>query len=336
MGFPAIQRSITNVFMGSLVNFFDLIILITYILYSIEEMSYGVYESFVHLCGIIIAFLIGISTYGYVSFALQSSFSMPKGAGDAISFFLTAVPTYFIVLRLIEKVAAHKAIKVTHFKINKIGAFAFGSISFFLIASFITTIILSFPISEYVKNQIRDSFSGNIFFLNSEFMEGSIKGVFGGAVNDTINFLTIKPASDDSVNLNFKTKNVSTDTQSEEKMLKLINIERTKRGFAALETDPLLQEAARLHAKDMFARGYFSHYTPDGFSPFDRLSNKNVSYGIAAENLAYAPDVILAVHGLMKSPRHKATILRPQFKKVGIGVIDGKIYGKMFVQEFSD
>jgi len=38
----------------------------------------------------------------------------------------------------------------------------------------------------------------------------------------------------------------------------------------------------------------------------------------------------------MDSPGHRANILRPDFRKVGIGVIDGGAYGKMFVQVFTD
>ena len=29
-------------------------------------------------------------------------------------------------------------------------------------------------------------------------------------------------------------------------------------------------------------------------------------------------------------------MLRPEFRKAGIGVLDGGIYGKMWVQEFTD
>jgi uncharacterized protein YkwD len=38
----------------------------------------------------------------------------------------------------------------------------------------------------------------------------------------------------------------------------------------------------------------------------------------------------------MNSPGHKANILSISFGKVGIGVIDGGIYGEMFCQEFTN
>jgi len=68
----------------------------------------------------------------------------------------------------------------------------------------------------------------------------------------------------------------------------------------------------------------------------DRLEKAGVSYSIAGENLALAPTVQTAHTGLMNSEGHRANILEPQFKRVGIGVIDNGIYGKMFVQIFTD
>lgn len=83
-------------------------------------------------------------------------------------------------------------------------------------------------------------------------------------------------------------------------------------------------------------RGYFSHYTPEGLSPFDRMNAAGMSFSFAGENLALAPNVAMAMQGLMNSAGHRANILSPNFGKVGIGVIDGGIYGEMFCQEFTD
>jgi uncharacterized protein YkwD len=38
----------------------------------------------------------------------------------------------------------------------------------------------------------------------------------------------------------------------------------------------------------------------------------------------------------MNSPGHRANILGADYGKVGIGIIDGGVYGRMFVQEFSN
>jgi uncharacterized protein YkwD len=100
--------------------------------------------------------------------------------------------------------------------------------------------------------------------------------------------------------------------------------------------DEKLTRVAEAHSRDMFARGYFAHNTPEGTDPFKRMSEGGVKYIVAGENLALAPDVLAAHTGLMNSPGHRANILAPEFGKVGIGVIDGGKYGMMFSQEFTN
>jgi uncharacterized protein YkwD len=56
----------------------------------------------------------------------------------------------------------------------------------------------------------------------------------------------------------------------------------------------------------------------------------------AGENLAYAPSVAIAHEGLMNSPGHRENILRASFNKLGVGVIDAGVNGKMFCQEFTN
>jgi uncharacterized protein YkwD len=119
-------------------------------------------------------------------------------------------------------------------------------------------------------------------------------------------------------------------------MLIDVNKERKTQGLQPLVMDEKLQVLARNYAKDMFKRGYFSHNNPEGYSPFDRMAVAGIDYQAAGENLALAPNESLAMQGLMNSPGHKANILSPKFGRVGIGVIDGGIYGEMFVQEFTD
>jgi uncharacterized protein YkwD len=84
----------------------------------------------------------------------------------------------------------------------------------------------------------------------------------------------------------------------------------------------------------MFARGYFSHVTPEGRSPFDRMEAAGVSFRTAGENLALAPTLRIAHTGLMNSPGHRANILRPAFGRLGIGVMDGGPRGLMVTQNF--
>jgi len=54
------------------------------------------------------------------------------------------------------------------------------------------------------------------------------------------------------------------------------------------------------------------------------------------ENLAYARDVQLAHRLLMNSPGHRANILSPIYRWIGIGVMDGGPYGVIVVEDFTN
>ncbi|MGN6362248.1 MAG: CAP domain-containing protein, partial [Thermomicrobiales bacterium] len=91
---------------------------------------------------------------------------------------------------------------------------------------------------------------------------------------------------------------------------------------------------ARAHGEEMFELGYFSHDSPVSGSPFDRLNAAGIQYHAAGENLALAPDLDIAMQGLMNSPGHRANILSPDYGRVGIGIISSRYHGLMFVQLF--
>lgn len=123
-------------------------------------------------------------------------------------------------------------------------------------------------------------------------------------------------------------------TADESKMLELVNQERQKLGLKPLTIDMRLVDISRKKSKDMIDNNYFGHTSPTYGTPFDALKNNGVSYRYAGENLAGAPTVERAHSGLMNSPGHRANILNPNFTHIGIGVVEGGPYGKMFTQTF--
>jgi uncharacterized protein YkwD len=163
----------------------------------------------------------------------------------------------------------------------------------------------------------------------------------GEQLNEALAILRNSPlvpqqAEGESQKLPFTTTKGAPDPQTEAAMIELVNKERRAVGVKVLTADPELVPVARAHATDMFARGYFAHNTPEGKTPFDRIRAANVTYLTAGENLALAPTLAMAHKGLMNSPKHKENILYGEFGRMGVGVIDGGIYGKMFVQLFRD
>jgi uncharacterized protein YkwD len=107
----------------------------------------------------------------------------------------------------------------------------------------------------------------------------------------------------------------------------LVNLERTQRGLPPLLQNALLDAASAEHSQDMVRRDYFEHATPDGRSVGDRLRAIGYQRGVsgsAGENIAYGvgdkstPASI--VRAWMRSPGHRADILRPAFTEIGIGI----------------
>lgn len=123
-------------------------------------------------------------------------------------------------------------------------------------------------------------------------------------------------------------------SSDERQMLDLVNQERLAAGQRPLQVDMTLVELARMKAQDMIDKGYFAHQSPTYGSPFEMIRAAGIKYLYAGENLAGAPMVESAHENLMNSPGHRANILNSNYTKVGIGVVDGGPYGKMFVQLF--
>lgn len=123
-------------------------------------------------------------------------------------------------------------------------------------------------------------------------------------------------------------------TAEEQQMVNLVNQERESRGLQPLKANLELTEVARVKAQDMIDNNYFSHQSPTYGSPFDMMNHFGISYRTAGENLAGNQTVERAHQALMNSDGHRANILNANYTEVGIGIVDGGPYGKMFVQLF--
>ncbi|SDB82624.1 CAP domain-containing protein [Shouchella lonarensis] len=122
-------------------------------------------------------------------------------------------------------------------------------------------------------------------------------------------------------------------TQEEQQMADLVNEARTQAGLAPLKVNIDLTKVARVKSQDMITGNYFSHNSPTYGSPFDMMSSFGIQYRSAAENIAGNQTVEAAHRALMNSSGHYANIMG-DFTEVGIGIVDGGPYGKMFTQMF--
>ena len=112
-------------------------------------------------------------------------------------------------------------------------------------------------------------------------------------------------------------------------IIRLINLERAKKGLAAVTSNEKLNQAARAKGESMFAQNYWAHVAPDGTQPWQFISESGYAYQSAGENLARDfSDEKKLMAGWLNSPTHKANILNGNFSETGVAILDGEIDGE--------
>lgn len=113
------------------------------------------------------------------------------------------------------------------------------------------------------------------------------------------------------------------------RMLELINTARAAEGVGPVDSNAALASSATIKGRDMFARQYFAHDTPDGKRPWEWIDRSAYDYIYAGENLAMDFTSAEAVQtAFMKSPAHRKNILNPKYRDVGIAVLTGELNGQ--------
>jgi uncharacterized protein YkwD len=113
-------------------------------------------------------------------------------------------------------------------------------------------------------------------------------------------------------------------SSAEASLLETMNSVRTSRGLAPLRLDVRLVRAARGHSADMLRRQYFAH------GPVAHRARAAGARGpVFGEDLAWGTGVTArwVVNRWLASPGHRAVLLRPTFRRVGIGISFGAFAG---------
>jgi len=123
----------------------------------------------------------------------------------------------------------------------------------------------------------------------------------------------------------------------ESRILSLVNAERRERGLRALVWNDRLDQAAKLHARNMATYRKMSHVIPEvKLSTLSaRAQHVQYPYAMIAENIALGyMDAESVVRGWMGSPGHRRNILSPEATEIGTGVVSSKTGGLYFCQVF--
>jgi len=112
---------------------------------------------------------------------------------------------------------------------------------------------------------------------------------------------------------------------SEASLLQTMNGVRASHGLAPLRLDVRLLRAARGHSADMLHHQYFAHGSVAG-----RALAHGARGPVFGEDLAWGTDATAqwVVSQWLASPSHRAVLLRPGFRRVGIGISVGTFAGR--------
>ncbi|MEV7282361.1 sigma-70 family RNA polymerase sigma factor [Streptomyces sp. NPDC093111] len=121
----------------------------------------------------------------------------------------------------------------------------------------------------------------------------------------------------------------------EERVNALVNRHRAEVGCAPLRRDPKLSAAAKAYGRDMAARGYYGHTTPEGTDAGSRFEGVGYSWSAWAENLARGQgDPASVVADWMADPPHRRNLLDCAYRDTGVAAVPGPD-GTLWVQELA-
>ena len=122
-----------------------------------------------------------------------------------------------------------------------------------------------------------------------------------------------------------------------DRILEILNAERTSRGLQPLAFESRLVDAAMAHTQHQASLGMIFHYAPDGTGPGERISATGYTFSTWGENVAAgqtSPESVMTAW--MESPGHCKNILNPQFTEIGVAFFEtSDSYRTWWTQKFA-
>ncbi|MEM9639194.1 MAG: CAP domain-containing protein [Pseudomonadota bacterium] len=106
-----------------------------------------------------------------------------------------------------------------------------------------------------------------------------------------------------------------------------LNSYRADKGRAPLAYSDRLENAARVHAQDMVARGFFDHRGSDGSNVGQRVSRQGYGWCFVAENIAKGQRSMAdVVQAWANSRGHRRNMLSRQAREFALVEAPGRIW----------
>jgi uncharacterized protein YkwD len=116
------------------------------------------------------------------------------------------------------------------------------------------------------------------------------------------------------------------------RLLVQLNEIRVEHGLEPLVISPALTASADKHSLDMITKGYFAHTSSNGTPMWERIAphyvSRRYSDWLVGENLFWSPgqpNAAVALSAWMASPDHRANILNPNWRQIGIAAVSSPV-----------
>ncbi len=321
-------------------NWIDWVLLLIVAGYALAGVRRGFAFGVLDLAGMAVSLGAAVLGYRQVSDLILRAAHLPGAVvyvGTFLGIVILTQVVFSTVVRLLFRLSGPLLVALgpISFLDRALGVIP-GAVKGIIVSTLLLLPFALFPLIPQVSAGLERSSLASSLVAHAVDTAPSVQALVGQPLNQGLGFLA-PPQTEEGMKLHFGALGtLSPDPEAEQQMFALVNQERAKAGLKPLQWDPKLQQLARQHSLEMFQMGYFAHDSPVSGTPFDRMRKAGIQFTVAGENLAFAPNVQIAHEGLMNSPGHRANILRPQFGRIGIGVIKSEFHGSMFTQDFTN
>lgn len=315
-------------------NWIDVVAILSMLAFTIRGYSAGMITVVLSITEFILSVLLAQRYTSPFSLFITSKFGIPLLWARPIAGVLIVFVTFYVLslLHLTQRLRP-----IYHFansQFNRLLGAMFGALQGSLYIAILFLLVLALPVQGTVKQDVQESVFGNaLLTIANKYAPGlatmlSISGEQVAAL--------LLPSTADHIVFptRFSQAVITVNEEGEQQLLNSVNAARIANGVEMLRPNSTLQVIARAYSEQMVREAFFAHVDAQGNDVSDRLEAAGITYQVAGENLALAPDIPTIHEGLMQSPGHRRNILDPQFTEVGIGIVDTGGYGKMATQIF--
>src|SRR6266567_578049 len=205
-------------------NVIDILLLLLVLLSVLNGYRRGFILGLLDLAGWVLSLLAGLRFYQPVARWLAVYIhSLPQIWNRPLAFILIAV-IVGLAVHLVGNVILRRLPKDIHQRqVNRLFGIIPGLANGLITTAIVSALLLAIPLNEGLRERTRASASVNRLAVYTERLEAALHPVFGEAIAETLNLLTIRPESNERVKLPYTVAAPRPRPELEARMLDLVN-----------------------------------------------------------------------------------------------------------------